>query len=174
LVTGLEFEGDRAVSLSVRRKGKLERYHAGCEIILCAGAINTPQILMLSGIGDPVELTRHGIRPRLSLPGVGKNLQDHATVAVEFERSGDGPFVRNLRADRIARSLLEAYLFGKGFATDLPSGWTAFLRTSLADSVPDIQLIFRAVPLSASPWFPFLKAPFRDGFGIRSVVLRPE
>lgn len=174
LVTQIGFEGDRAVSVTLRRRGRLQTFRADREIVLCAGAINTPQILMLSGIGNPAELALHGIRTRVALPGVGKNLQDHVTVAVEFERSASGPFVHHMRADRIARSLSQAYLLGRGFATDLPSGWTAFLRTPSAAALPNVQLIFRAVPMTAGPWFPAIRQPFQDGFAIRSLLLRPE
>ena len=129
---------------------------------------------MLSGIGDPSALRDLGIAPRVALSGVGRNLQDHASVAVEFARRGRGPFVRHMRADRLVTNLARAYVAGSGFATDLPSGWTAFLKTPRARQLPDIQLIFRAVPLSAAPWFPGLRPPFADGFAVRALLLRPE
>ncbi|KPQ05130.1 MAG: choline dehydrogenase [Rhodobacteraceae bacterium HLUCCA12] len=174
VVTSVEFSGDRAVSVAWQRSGRRHRAHAENRIILCAGAINTPQILMLSGIGDSEVLSHHGIETRVHLPGVGRNLQDHASVAVEFARKGRGPFVENMRMDRLVAGLTTAYMAGRGFGTDLPSGWTAFLRTPLAGSMPDIQLIFRAVPLSANPWFPGVRKPFLDGFAIRAVLLRPK
>lgn len=173
LVTSVEFSGDRAVAVNWSRGGKQRRTHAG-QIILCAGAINTPQLLMLSGVGDPEMLASHAIPTRVRLPGVGRNLQDHASVAVEFGRKGRGPFVENMRMDRLVAGLAQAYVAGTGFGTDLPSGWTAFLRTHLAGEIPDIQLIFRAVPLSAKPWFPGVRAPFADGFAVRAVLLRPQ
>lgn len=110
----------------------------------------------------------------MRLPGVGRNLQDHASVAVEFERKGRGPFVENMRMDRLVAGLAQTYVAGTGFGSDLPSGWAAFLRTHLASDLPDIQLIFRAVPLSAKPWFPGVRAPFADGFAVRAVLLRPQ
>lgn len=174
MVTGLNFIGNRAVSVNWRKRQRLAQSHADAKIILCAGAINTPQILLLSGIGDPEILTRHGIETRVSLPGVGQNLQDHATVAVEFARRGRGPFVDNMRFDRLMAGLTRAYVAGTGFGTDLPSGWTAFLRTHLAGPMPDIQLIFRAVPLQATPWFPGIRKPFADGFAVRAALLRPQ
>jgi choline dehydrogenase-like flavoprotein len=174
LVKEVVFEGDRAVAVDALHGREIKRFSASSEIVLAAGAMNTPQLLMLSGIGAPDELSRVGIPTRVALPGVGRNLQDHSTVAVEFERRTPGPFVRNMRADRIVRSLAEGYFLGRGFATDLPSGWTAFLRTPSAAALPDIQLIFRAVPLTASPWFPGMRAPFQDGFAVRAVLLRPQ
>lgn len=174
LVKDIVFQGDRAVAVDAFHGRKIRRFAASSEIILAAGAINTPQLLMLSGIGAPNELSRVGIPTRVAMPGVGRNLQDHSTVAVEFERRTPGPFVRNMRADRIVRSLAEGYFLGRGFATDLPSGWTAFLRTPSAAGLPNIQLIFRAVPLTASPWFPGVRVPFTDGFAVRAVLLRPQ
>jgi choline dehydrogenase-like flavoprotein len=174
LVTGLEFKGDRAVGLAYATRTGKHTVHADREIILSSGVINTPQILMLSGIGDPDELTRLGIKPRAALRGVGKNLQDHLTVAVEFERRGRGPFVDHMRIDRLTRDLGRAYFLGRGFATSLPSGWTAFLRTPSAGDCPNVQLIFRAVPMTAAPWLAPVKPAFQDGFAIRTSLLRPE
>lgn len=173
-VTSIGFSADRAVSVAWKRRGRQEQALAETQIVLCAGAINTPQILMVSGIGDPDVLASHSIRPHAALRGVGRNLQDHATVAIEFARKGHGPFVENMRADRLASGMIQAYLAGKGFGTDLPSGWTAFLKTPLAGAMPDIQLIFRAVPLTAGPWFPGIRRPFTDGFAVRAALLRPQ
>lgn len=73
----------RARAVDYIHRGRLRRVHAD-EIILCGGAINTPQLLQLSGIGDADELRRHGIRPVQHLPGVGENLQDHLEVYVQY------------------------------------------------------------------------------------------
>jgi choline dehydrogenase len=78
-------EGDKATGVVVTR-GRSERFvRAGRELILSAGAINTPRLLMLSGIGDARELTRVGVRPAHDLPGVGKNLMDHLNTNVHTE-----------------------------------------------------------------------------------------
>src|SRR5690606_33385989 len=105
---------------------------------------NSPQTLMLSGIGDPEELGRHGIEVKVPLPGVGRNLQDHLSVGVEYSRTENGPFQKMMRYDRIAREFGKAIAFGTGFATDLPSGWTAFVKTDPSVKLPDVQLLFRA------------------------------
>lgn len=76
-------DGTRAVAVDIVRRGTRRRIEAG-EVILCAGAIDSPKILMLSGIGDPDELARHDIRVRSELPGVGKNLMDHLEVYVQY------------------------------------------------------------------------------------------
>ena len=60
-------------------------------MILAGGVINTPQLLMLSGIGDPAELKRHDIAVKVALPGVGQNLQDHVSVILMYHRKTPGP-----------------------------------------------------------------------------------
>lgn len=174
LVTRIVFEGDRAVGVEIERAGQRETVFADREVLLAGGTINSPQVLMLSGIGDPVQLQRHGITVRAALPGVGQNLQDHISVGVEYLRKGRGPFVAKMRVDRLAVELGRAYFAGTGFATDLPSGFMAFLHSGLSGALPDIQLLHRAVPMSAGPWLPPFKLPYQDGFALRAVLLRPE
>ena len=71
------FEGARAVGIEYEQRGEVKIARAGREVILSGGAINSPQLLMLSGIGDAEELRRHGIAVKLHQPQIGKNLQDH-------------------------------------------------------------------------------------------------
>jgi choline dehydrogenase len=80
-VQRLRFERGRAVGVEFSCGGRSNSAQADCEVILCLGAINTPKILMLSGIGNERELTRHGISVVQHLPGVGQNFQDHILVA---------------------------------------------------------------------------------------------
>ena len=68
------------------------------EVILSGGAINSPQCLMLSGIGDPAELADHDIAVKAALPGVGKNLQDHVAALLVYGRRDESPLLRNMRA----------------------------------------------------------------------------
>ena len=81
--TRILFQGKRAVGVEYIHRGKLRRVAAG-EVILCGGAINTPQLLQLSGIGNTDELRRFGITPVHDLPGVGENLQDHLEVYIQY------------------------------------------------------------------------------------------
>lgn len=172
--TRITMEHGRATGVAFLRKKRTGHAVARREVIVCAGSIKTPQLLMLSGLGDPTQLSAQGIEVAAPLPGVGANLQDHVQAGFEYDRSEPGPFQRTLRLDRIGLAMAQAYLFGKGFATDLPSGWTAFLKTPLADVAPDIQLLFRATPLVAEPYLPPFRSAFRDGFACRAVLLRPE
>ena len=174
LVTRLVFEGRRAVGVEYVQDGKTHVARAGREIILAGGTINSPQTLMLSGIGDPDELQAHGIAVAVPLAGVGRNLQDHPTTLITYARREPGPLYRNMRLDRLAIALADGYLRGKGFATSLPSGVTAFLKSDPSEKLPDIQLLFVAAPFGAGPYLPPFKPGFADGFALRAVVLRPE
>jgi choline dehydrogenase/4-pyridoxate dehydrogenase len=174
LVTRVAFEGTRAVGVEYVQDGTTHVARAEREIILAGGTINSPQTLMLSGIGDPDELKAHGIPVTVALRGVGQNLQDHPTTLITYARSQPGPLYRNMRMDRLAVALADAYVRGKGFATSLPSGLTAFLKSDPSEALPDIQLLFVAAPFGAKPYLPLAKPGFEDGFALRAVVLRPE
>ncbi len=84
LVHRVTFDGDRASGVEVERRGKVETLRAEQEVLLCGGAINSPQTLMLSGIGPAEQLREHGIQVRADRPGVGANLQDHLEVYVQY------------------------------------------------------------------------------------------
>ncbi|MSQ72629.1 MAG: choline dehydrogenase [Betaproteobacteria bacterium] len=174
MVTRIVFEGTRAVGVEYRQDGKLHVARAGREVILSGGTINSPQTLMLSGIGDADALRARGIEARAALKGVGRNLQDHIAAGVEYSRKTQGPSVGILRLDRIVLELAKAYFLGTGFATELPSGWLAFLKSEPQAALPDVQLLFRALSPAAGPYLPPFKPAFRDGFACRAVLLRPE
>ncbi len=84
LVTRVLFDGRRAIGVEYERGGKLEQVFAGREVILSGGAINSPQLLMLSGIGPAGDLKKHAIPVVQDLPGVGSNLQDHIEAYVQY------------------------------------------------------------------------------------------
>jgi choline dehydrogenase/4-pyridoxate dehydrogenase len=174
LATRIVFDGKRTAGIEYEKGGEKHVARASREVILAGGVINSPQILMLSGIGAPEELARHGIEVKVPLRGVGKNLQDHLSVGIEYRRRDRSPFISMMRADRMAIGMAQAYLFGSGFATRLPGGHQAFLKSPLAGAIPDIQFLFRMVPLGAGPYLPPFKPAYPDGFGCRAVLLRPE
>lgn len=175
LATRILFEGKTAVGLEYLRGGALCQARAERELILAAGAINSPQLLMLSGIGDADQLRPLGISSTLHLPGVGANLQDHLAASVAHRRIGaESPLHRTLRADRLALALIRAFFTGKGPATDIPSGVSAVLRSRAGLDGPDIQYLFGSGTLEAKPWFPGLGAGWRDMFNLRAVALHPE
>jgi 4-pyridoxate dehydrogenase len=174
LASRIVLEGGRAVGIEYARRGSATVARAEREVILSGGVINSPQLLMLSGIGDPDALRAHGIAVAVELPGVGQNLQDHLSVLADYQRKSPGPFVAMMRLDRVALSLARAYCFGTGPFTETPSGWTGFVKSRPDVVLPDIQFLFRAAPAGAGPYLPPFKPAFADGFALRAVMLRPE
>src|SRR4029079_10541929 len=118
------------------------RATADREVILSGGSFNSPQVLMLSGIGPADHLRRACREPVIDLP-VGRNLQDHIAVIIMFVRTEGSEFRENMRLDRMALSMLRGYLFGTGPATVVPGGLHAFIKTRPELAVPDIEYMFR-------------------------------
>jgi 4-pyridoxate dehydrogenase len=174
LATRILMAGTCATGVEYLHNGVRQTAYAAREVILAGGVINSPQLLMLSGIGEAVSLQAHGIVPLIELPGVGRNLQDHMSVALFYARREPGPLAHKMRLDRIVAELMKTYFLGTGITNDLPAGVMAFLRSDEGQEIPDVQLLFNAAPLSARPYFlPFVK-PYQDGFAARVVGLRPE
>lgn len=174
LVTSLLLDGDTVRGVVYQHQGKELTAQAEKEVLLCAGVINSPQIMMLSGIGDPAELEAHGIEVQHDLPGVGKNLQDHPMMPLVFDRSGSGSMQQHMRVDRIALHLLLAAALGRGFATDIPSPLAAFLKSDPAIHAPDIQVMLHSAPVSAQPYFWPWRRAWPDGFSMLVTLLRPK
>jgi choline dehydrogenase/4-pyridoxate dehydrogenase len=174
LASRVVLDGRRAVGVEYLHGGARHIAEAAGEVILAGGVINSPHLLMLSGIGDPAMLAAHGIAVAAPLPGVGQNLQDHISAGVLWRRREAGPLHGKMRLDRIARELGKNYFFGTGITSNLPSGVMAFLKSAAAERLPDVQLLFAAAPMQAAPYLPPFVPPYQDSFGCRAVVLRPE
>ncbi|GGA56309.1 dehydrogenase [Nitratireductor aestuarii] len=174
LTARVRLENGRAAGVEYEHGGKQYFAAARSEVIISAGAFNSPQLLMLSGIGDPVELAKHGIKCEVALPGVGKNMHDHYGTSIIYKRKKPGPFHANMRADKAALGFTRAYLTGEGFASKLPGGITAFVKSTPEQEIPDLQLLFVGAPMDAHPHLsPFVK-PYQDRFMTRVVMCRPE
>jgi choline dehydrogenase-like flavoprotein len=174
LATRVVLEGTRARGVEYASTGGLRRVVATREVLLAGGVFNTPQLLMLSGIGEADHLRAMGVEPRVNLPGVGQNLQDHLSADVHHARRARGPFHAEMRLDRTTVNMARAYLLGTGPGTVLPSRLHAFLKTRRELAVPDVQFLFRGAPARAHPWFPGLRPAYEDSFGLRPVMLHPE
>jgi 4-pyridoxate dehydrogenase len=174
LATRVIIEGKRAVGLEYAVRGQTQVARADREVILSGGVINSPQLLMLSGVGDPEQLRAHGIAVKAPLAGVGKNLQDHISAAVHYARKEPGVFHHAMRVDRIVSALGNAYVRGKGIATELPCGCMAFLKSRADVDLPDVQFLFNAAPMTASPYLWPFKRAYQDAYACRAAVLRPE
>jgi len=146
----------RAVGVEYRRDGRLHTLRARREVILSGGAYNSPQLLMLSGIGPAADLRELGITVHADLPGVGRNLIEHPRMPLQFQASRPVTFMNQLRIDRATLSVLRWALMGSGpFATQICSG-TILLRTRPDLDRPDIQLLCNPVRVDASLWVPGL------------------
>ena len=167
-------QGTRATGIEYRNgQGQTVEASADREVILCAGAFNTPPLLMRSGIGPASHLADIGIKIAIDLP-VGKNLQDHLAVMISFARRDGSAFRREMRFDRMAISMLRAYFFGSGPGTVVPGGLHAFIKTRPELAVPDIEFMFRGAPADTHLWFPLVRPAYRDGYGIRPTLLHPD
>ena len=163
-------EDGRAVGVDYDVGGRLVHARAGREVLLCAGAFNTPQVLMLSGIGPADHLAAMGIETRIDLP-VGRNLQDHWAVPNYYARKVPGYFHGRMRADRMTLAMLQAHLFGTGPATRVPTNLFGFVKTRPELDVPDLEYLLMPTAPGAHLWFPGLRAPYEDAFGIRPAIL---
>ena len=168
------FRGTKAIGVEYSVGNSTTIARADEEVILSGGVINSPQLLMLSGIGDADQLKLHGIDALVDLKGVGQNLQDHLAIDVQYERIGDGPFVKLLRYDRIALAMIQAYFFGTGFATEMPGPLTGFICSREGLTQPNLQLLSRFIPPESQPWFPGLRPKPKDAFMLRAVMLHPK
>jgi choline dehydrogenase len=155
LVRSVTIEGNRATGVSVIRNGKSRKFKARCEVILSTGAIQTPKILMLSGIGDEQELRRHGIAICQHLPGVGQNFQDH-------------PLVLGCN-----------WLAPENASEIQPTSLVAFCYSNASNSAPDLHIVFSGF-MTATPQvsrrynYPAGNFVFPGGWGMGVSLLRPE
>lgn len=139
----IEFDGDRAVAIHYTQKGAHQRVCAKKEIILSAGAFGSPQLLMLSGIGDGERLSKLGISVKKDLPGVGQNLQDHIDFILAYKSKIKEGF--GIALDAAPEMLSEVMKWRKDgnsmIATPFAEG-AGFLKTDPAQERPDVQLHF--------------------------------
>ena len=139
-VNKILFEGKKAVGVEYSKKGKTFSVKANSEVILSAGAINSPQILMNSGIGDSSELNKHGINVLHELKGVGKNLQDHYAVVNSFNCTQPITLHKSASFLKTQMSGLKYLLFGTGDAAFPPTSAGAFFKSSPEKDIPDTQI----------------------------------
>jgi choline dehydrogenase len=141
-VTSLILEGKRCLGVRYRRNGAMKEVHARREVILSAGTIGTPQLLELSGIGNPDILAKHGIPVVHALPGVGENLRDHFGPSVQwkFNRKGISLCDRG-RGLGLAREVLSYVFTRKGFISQGLATLRVFCRSHDGIEQSDIALL---------------------------------
>jgi len=173
LTTRVLIEKGRAVGVEYAQDGRLVRARAEREVIVCGGSYNSPQILMLSGIGPADHLKSVGITPLHDLPGVGQNLGEHPNILNIYKARGKVGFTRFLRLDRAAAQVMRWYAdHGGPFATNGAAA-NLFLRTRDGLDRPDVQCIAMTLSNSAELWFPGATAAPNYCFSIRVGALHP-
>jgi choline dehydrogenase len=134
------FEGRRAVGVEVERDGRIQRIGARRELILSGGAINSPVLLMASGIGPAGELAAQGIDVKLDLAGVGKNLQDHYQAGFAFKTNSPDTLNETVMSPiKSVKLALQWLLTGSGQLAVGATEATLFAKSSPSEPVPDIQ-----------------------------------
>ncbi len=167
--TRLLFGGNRAIGVEYLRFGVTEQAHAASEVILSSGALRSPHLLLLSGIGPKLDLERLGIAVRQNLPGVGKNLQDHLHTRVRCEITQAltfAPLSAALKAEAVRQ-----YEAGQGRALAsnfLEAG--AFVKSDPQEEYPGLQLFFL---MTLSPDYPEAGQPSRHGLTFTAYINRP-
>ena len=142
-VTRVLLDGTRATGVEYRSATGLVQVRAGREVVLCGGAFNSPQLLMLSGIGPREELSRHGIELRHALEGVGQNLQDHIDVFMRVRaRSRQSISMHPSYWLKGLRALLQYLSSRRGVLSSNGAEAGGFIRSRPEEPIPDLQLHF--------------------------------
>ena len=165
-VLGIELEGSRAAGVRYRRQDEEAVAEASRDVILCAGAIGSPQLLMVSGLGPADHLRELGIEVARDLPEVGRGLEDHCMAISLFDAGGKS----SLYAAESPTQLLRLVLRRRGMLTSNVGEAAAFLRTRPELDSPDLELLFAPVLYMEEGLVP----PPSHGFSIASVALQPR
>ncbi len=169
--SGLIVENGRCVGVRYVQGGQTREVRAAREVILSAGSIGSPQLLQLSGIGDPLHLTSLGIETKLALPGVGRNLSDHLTVRLVSRLRNLTTINELARGWRLAREVVKFGLFGNGALSFGVTSAMVFCKSRQDLDSPDLQLLFtpasyvfgKALVLEDSPGMTVAVCPTRPG-----------
>ena len=170
ILTGVDvqkvvIENKRAVGVDYLHRGRVIRAHADCEVILAAGAVGSPKLLMHSGIGRAEHLRELDIPVILDSPGVGANLQDHARIDALYELNGAHSLDKYKRPHWALMAAAEYVLFRNGPITHNFADGGAFWRSDRSSDQPDLQLHF--IPAGAS-------VPYRSGCSVNCYHLQPR
>jgi choline dehydrogenase len=170
MVERIRMHKGRATGVTILRDGRREELGAACEVVVSGGAINSPQLLMLSGIGPAAQLSALGIPVLHDMPGVGANLQDHPTVQVSSLNPGAESYAYSMRTlPRIAAAPLNYLFRRRGMLASNAAEAGGFMRTRSGLDRPDIQMTF-VVGLKAA----VAKLPTVHGMMLMVHLMRPS
>ena len=167
------FEGRVATGVEILRGGKLEKMTAAREVILSGGAINTPQLLMLSGIGPGAELQKHGIGMVHESAGVGQNLQDHFYIHTGWRATAGSSYNANIAGLRKYWEGFKYLMTHRGYLALGSSQVAAFVKSSPDEERADLQISFRPMTFE---YFPngTVAVEKQPGMGVSVYQLRPK
>ena len=143
LVRRIVVENGQATGVEIEADGERRVVRATKEVILSAGALNSPQLLMLSGLGPEAELHRHGIQTIRNVPGVGQNLQDHFYVHCSFRSNPESSYNPELRGMRKYLQGIRYVFTGTGYLALGSSQVAAFVKSRPEEPYADLQISFR-------------------------------
>lgn len=167
------FDGRIATGVEVIEGGARRRIAAAREVILSGGALNTPQVLMLSGIGPGAELARHGIGLVLDSPGVGQNLQDHFYMHTGWRATADSSYNANLTGLRKYWEGFRYLMTRRGYLALGSSQVAAFVKSRPQEPMSDLQISFRPMTFQ---YFAdgTVRVERQPGMGVSVYQLRPH
>lgn len=165
IVTGLILKDGKAQGVHYRQHGRSCDAYAGREVILCGGAINSPQLLLLSGIGPAQDLRAIGLDVAVDSPEVGANLQDHPGAGMEFDLDPAVAFERELRFDRLTLSFFRWLLAGKGIMGAPPLAVSSNIASTPGSDVVDLHFLLIPLAMESRTWLPGLRKPFGPRMG---------
>ena len=179
LVEKVLIEEDKAIGVQVKKKAtRRERFTCRKEVIVSAGAFNSPQLLMLSGIGDKANLAQHEIPCKKHLPGVGQNLQDHLFAFISVRTKHQNGLNHYLTPLSGVRALTNYFLFKKGPFVLSPIEAVAFGKSSLCSGTVDYQFHFASLnpgeDFEEVDFYNPYALPKQDGFSVAPTLLNPK
>jgi choline dehydrogenase len=172
-VQRIVLKGNVATGVEVVVKGERRTFDAAKEVILSAGSLNSPQILMLSGIGPDEELQRHGIKTLVDIPGVGLNLQDHFYVHGSYHSTPDSSYNLELGGFRKYLEGARYLLTRKGYLALGSSQVGAFVKSRPEEAYADLQISFRPMTFTYHPGGQ-CEVDRQPGMGVSVYLLRPR
>ncbi len=166
------FDGKRAVGVEIVRETRVETIRARAEVIVSTGALQTPQLLMLSGIGAAKHVSSVGVAVVHDSPNVGQNLQDHIDFGFAFKSNNAELFgmTPKFALRMLMREIPKYRKFGRGMVTSNVAEAGGFLKTNPTLSIPDIQLHFSIGQADDHG----RKRSGGHGFGLKTCLLRPK
>lgn len=167
------FNGRTAIGVEVLRAGRREKIYAAREVILSAGSLKTPQLLMLSGVGPAAELQKYNIRLVQDIPGVGQNLQDHFYIHTGFRCTPESSYNARLVGVRKYWEGFRYLMTRKGYLALGSSQVAAFVKSRPEEDYADLQISFRPMTFQYFPDGTVAVEP-QPGVGVSVYQLRPS